>query len=945
MATFQEHVKLITEANQTLAAIAKVNAAIMKLREQASKPINVKINYEQQKIIQGEQKIRAERQKTADAESNNLKKRLADYKVIKRMNEEQGGPAHNIRFGSAKSLEQGYQFNNQLSETTKRINQLADAHKHINAVAKAAGVTVTPGLAQTLANQTVNKIDKAETAAIKEQIRLQKELNENRMKSIALSMKLKEANARIESSAGAKAQIELQKEIERVARASGKSQVQVEKEIRAAGLETVRVLVAAQKEKIAVEREARKVARESGRAQVQIEREANRIASANERGARGLGGEFLRDTRRYAVYGSINQIERGISAGYESGVDRSTVQENLRQAGRTPAEIEEISKKAVDLTSTFKNLTVTELMTMQQHNRGATGNKENAEALNTITASYISLRKDKVGETAALAENLANLKIGEETGHINDTKWMRRLYDTQARVAQTEGAQYDPRSFLQTVRMEKTAKFNLSDEAQFNIMPFLNISEGAGRAGNEVAMLFKSLTYAGQSISKQNAKQIAGTIFSDGKGGYDPELSQRLAAGDITGMLDIVDKFLKQKGLDPTDKSTKNKTNEMNALAKSIGNTSAREALITLVENIDQYHKQQRAVLLAGGIDSAYGLSGRTLKSAQDAMTAAFKNMTASAMGGKITDFIINRMNNIADAENWAARNPGYAGLGLLAGGAAAVGTYVISNPGQAANTGALGANTLALYRNTESRAIGGVGGKGGKGAGLIGTGIKLGLGIGGIVLAGQAAEAYLGEDANSWTGIANRLKKDIRVWAGWDKDPNAMTPKEVLGIQSYPNKSTWGIYGPQKPLPEPEFVPSRPVGIREVNDIPQQSPFGTIGTPLFGNVNLRNGLGSIGAEVQRVTSEKMTNDIIDARLERRRQTLETALKSIGDSVVDGASKVGDTISSGGGSIVSALEGIAERIRNVPMPTFVGGGFHDLSTPNINTGHIGRGPQ
>jgi hypothetical protein len=647
------------------------------------------------------------------------------------MNMNQGGSFNNPRDGVFNPIRPviNSELDKQIEATTKRLNEIQIAKNKIKAVAQESGVSLESGELGKLAGQTVTNTEKELVRIAKEKIALKKEELALWLKQAQLTQKLKENNNNIEASAGAKAQIAMEQEALRIE----KERIAAVRERNAQEEEGARIV-------IGMKREQDRIDRQQIRDQQQAAREQERIAlKAKRERAGGFINEAIRDSRRNIMYGAIGRIEEAGSVGFKADIERSDTQEFLRQAGRSKSEIEQMTLKAQQLSHIFPTLTVSELMQLQQHNIGAVGSFEEGEKSTNLSAAYIAQRKQKVGEEQALNENQALQKVGEEKGKINDPKFMHDLYDQAIRISQVEGNQFEPEKFLTMTRMLKSSKFGLDDKQFLHIMPYLGIAEGMGRAGNEVAMFMKSSTYTGPSLSKQTRSAISGTEMSDGKGGYNPKMAEYMASGNLTGLIGMVNKFLTQKGLDTDDRSTANINKEIQALAPMIANSSAREAMITMVENRGQFEKQDRQAAGAQGLDASINIPLRTITGALDAVVSQWKDFSASALA-PFNDTIIRTLNGVAVAERWGAEHPGGAGavIGLTAAGIGTAFAAAYRNPQAAANTASMtttAAMTTIIAGNTSASKLGqffknidgSVGGGGRTGGKLMSGAIALG--------------------------------------------------------------------------------------------------------------------------------------------------------------------------------------------------------------------------
>jgi len=1050
MASFTEYVKLILEDGETIAAINRVNAAINKLREQAEKPINIKVNTEIGKI-EGEKKLRAEKEKTNTTEHKNIQQRLADYKALKAMNAEQGNPSHTLKFGSPRSLEQGQRFNEQLSETTKRINDVADAHKHVALAAKMAGVEVSRTTASTLANQTVNRADKY----IQDEIKEQEKLNNLKVKAMALTDKIRQNSNALDASAGGKAQVEIDNEIKRVAAVSGKSQVDIanemkkvaadsakaqesyyrqiqqqaaesaaaqigyEKEIAAvakesgkaqiAGIreretqeeegakrliainkeveraaqqaETKRISMIRQREseeeegakrQIAYHNENKRLASEGARAQIQIEKEVakqNELPSANKTGWRGAAGEWVRDLRRSAAYGTINQGEKIADAAVSAVVSRSRANEILYETGRTPEEMTDVKTRGRAISDKYNVMSQTAGMTLEGHAIGEVGTIKGGEELADIAAPFVSLMTAKYGAEAALSMNQKIMKGLNEAGYVGDKSKETMAYNQLTKMSQVEQENFDPGKWVTLIRNMKGAKFAGSDEMILKMAPLISIGESEGRTGNEYAMLFKTLAFSGKaldnSVGKTNHQDyINSTVLTDHKSGFNPELGRDLAAGTIEGVRAfnaLLNKAAIQKGVD-----VNNALDFKQFLTHVFANQSAQELAMYFHEKPDFIEKQLGQYQRAPGLAAAQGIESRDISTAWVALNEKANDLAANAFE-PLTKTIAGIINAGTTFEKWADKNPITAGVGIGVGAAAGIGGYVMANPGQAANTAALGVNTLALYANTGVRGAETLAGAAGTAGALapIATAIETTLGktggaitawgaaLGLITYAGVKVNDYLVKDT-ALRVLQDRLRKqqaaDLAsidkseeheheakrgVVSMADTGPFKFSPDGTKGyaksnnmIPNYYDKPI----GPNLPIydysPKAKILGMNPIDPNDPKTLPQRASRQSVyGDAWSGNLRPVPPFPSPG------THEDKQLDIKGPSFSTFIKTLEDAGSSAGATI----KTAGSELEGAGSSIVHALQGIAAEISGVKMPTQAGSAI-----PNVGKNMPGR---
>lgn len=725
MPSFTEYVRLIADGNEAIAVINRINEAIAKLRREASQPINVKIRPEEE-AINGERRLRGEKRQTQDAELVALQKKKAEIAAIKAMNKEQGNPSHNIRFGNQESLAQGQRFNEQLSETTRRINRMADAHKHISNVAKDADVEVSRSLAERMAAQVANRSEKADVEAIREAVRA-----EQARKAAVMERQRQEMD-------GAKR------------------------------------IYAMEQDKLKLEqaqaREAKQKVAEQERAINRARREREtQLAATRESGIRGVAGEAVRDIRRNMMYGGIGIGEHMVSSGFESSLDRSKEIEQQYQTGRTPEERRSIQERAERYSNQYAMMSKTEGMTLQRHAMGEVGDFAGGQKLSDLAAPFVALRTSAIGAEQALTENQKIMKGFNELGWVKNPQTMKSAYESLAKMSQVEGANFEPDSWLQIIRMAKSAKFAMTPEAMMNLAPLISIGEGAGRTGNEFAMLFKTLAFSGKaldnSIGKTNHLQyVNGTDLSDNKGGFNPELAKDVASGTPEGIKKfnaLLDSAAKTKGVDPS-----NALDFKQWLTHVFANQSAQELAMWFHEKEDFVEKQMGMYGKARGTEANQGIENRDMNSAIAGAKAKFSDATA-AMTEPLKGGILTIINAARNVEQFAAAHPAGslgATAGLVVAGGAAIAQSAYENPGQAAQIGLLttiAANTGVTAANTGIAATSSIG--------LLS---KLG------VAAGVAAGAYdiykAGADIKQW-------------WENYKLKNAAQSPE---GIAAY-NKNT----------------------------------------------------------------------------------------------------------------------------------------------------------
>lgn len=948
MAGFTEYVRLIAEGGEAEAMINKINAAIAKLRREASQPIKLNLKQEITDAAEAEKKLRGEKVKTTNQEKEAFERRKAEAKAIKAMNAEVGNDANNVRYGSPASIQQARRFNEQLEETTKRINRLADAHKHVKQTAKDAGVAVSGSLSEKLAQQTVGRTEKSDAQAIRDAATAEKERvaaiiqrqnQEETAEQRALAMR-REQERVVKERQGQELEGDqrlIKMDQERVRMTRERQDQELEGEKRVIQIEQIKA------------REIEKAAREQARAVREAEREEQRaqrqretsLAASREGGVRGIIGEGARDLRRNMIYGGIGLAEQGIHAAYDANKERDTAVENVRQAGRTAEQIAIMQANAQKLSMANPTLTATEILSMQQHNIGAFGSFDEGMANNAQSARYIALRKNKVGEEEALKENMSILKVGEESGRIRNPGFLAKLYNAQLQAAQAEGSQYDPKNLITTMRMLKSSKFGLSDDAMMTLLPFMGMSEGAARTGNQIAMFSKSMTMAGKQIKASGVDYgtaIAGTSFSDGKGGYNPEMQKKFMEGDLAGVGSIVDQYLRQKGFNPDDKSTTNVNAEVQKIAKAIGNTSAREALLNIWENREQFEKQKRMAAGAQG-ENVGPMSTRTLQGAQDALGAQANN-AATAVMTPLNPVMIRMMNGLTVIEEMIAKNPGTAsatiGAGALAGGAAAY--QMVKEEPQLVPLGVIATNTGIIAKNTGitagEKALEGKGGV----LSTVAKGVAAAVVVGAVVEVAKAAYDY-NEQRKTTNGIIDAAKSPENT-AKWNKDTLDEDIRNKKFAQAQVDAEEKKMAGQPTPkgyvdgemvkfsqqlaaaTAKIEYDIKNPLVYRKgvVDDAGNiQHPTGGLlhptGVPSFSE---HPAYDKVSADNARKLDDSSAKDAIAKIAQSGTETAQT-IASAGGTITAGVATVAGTIAGAGGGVVSALQAIAAQIASVKI--------------------------
>lgn len=1066
----------------------RLNEAIAKLRHEASAPITIKMNEEKEKLIDGEKKLRDQKLQTQSVEEKAMQRRKDEYAAIKAMNKEIGNPSYEIRYGSPRSIEQGQKFNEQLEESTKRINRLADAHKHIRDVSKAADVKVSPSLAEKLATQTVNKtekgeiedtrltrveeenrmrgiaysmklkennaaiearagaeaqikIEKEETAALVAKIKLKKDEEELNMRQIAYSMKLKENNAAIEASAGGKAQVEiereqavalaakikLKKEEEELntrqiaysmklkennaaieAAAGGKAQVDIEREAMRSQLEAEKEIIAAEKERIrlvrernaqeeegakrvaAMDREAerqeqavlrkqKEEARELERAQNKARREReNELASSRTTGLRGVAGELVRDTRRNMTYGAISRGEELVHSGFDAGIDRSKEIEAQYQSGRTPQERREIEKRAEGYSDKYAMISKTEGMTLQRHAIGEVGNVKEGMGLADLASPFVALRTAAVGAEAALTENQKIMKGFNELGWVKSPDKMKVAYENIAKMSQVEGQNFDVGSWLTIIRMAKSAKFAMSDEAMMRLAPLISIGEAAGRTGNEFNMLFKTLAMEGKaldnSVGKSNRlKYIEGTDLSNGKGGFNPELAKDVASGTSEGIRkfnNILDKAAASKGVD-----TKDPLAFSQWLTHVFANQSSKELAMWFHEKADFVDKQLGMYDQARGTAANVGIEKRDIGTAIEGSKAKFSD-AASAMMEPFKSAILGAINTTTALLKYAAKNPGTAtgAVATVGAGIGALAMKAAENPSETALTIALAANTGATITNTGALAASDIKGLLGGIGGSIGLLSKLGIGAGVVAgiydvkLAFDDLDQYmknrkLKEAAKTPEGI-KKYNDDVQAQdkADLDRAKHAQDQVSTLPDKDNPKLKAF-IDGKIKEAQDKinqdkahPFVYKKGV----VNDDGVNPDYGkrrsegstpTDSKPIWhtqagkSDVSWKSGIDMSSTSTSKL--DKGAADSAIAKISEEGNKTAAAMSGAGSSIASagstieaGAGSAAGSISSGGAQISAALSAVAAQIAAVKIQ---GPAAASSATTPTNLGHSGIG--
>jgi hypothetical protein len=607
LASFTEYVKLIAEGNEAIALVNKINEAIAKLRREASQPIKVKTEVDG--AAANERKLRGERATSNSAEIAALRKQKEEIAAIKAMNKEQGNPSYAMRYGSQASIAQGQRFNEQLGETTQRLQRIADAQKHIRDVAKAADVEVSKSLSEKLAGQTVNRTEKDEANAIKEAERAAMQAAREREQQMTLGLR---RDAEIKKQA-----MQEEERMEKQMLAANRQRFNEE-------MQAERIILQMKREEDKLAEKAVRETKQAQQAQERAEQRARRqretaLASARETGVRGVAGEAVRDVRRNMMYGGIGIGEEMIGSGFESGVNRSKEIEQQYQTGRTPEERGSIEKLAQTFSDHYAMMSKTEGMILQRHAMGEVADFKGGQELAGLAAPFVALRTAAIGAEQSLSENQKIMKGFNELGWVKKPELMKSAYESLAKMSQIEGANFDPESWLQIIRMAKSAKFAMTPEAMMNLAPLISIGEGAGRTGNEFAMLFKTLAFSGKaldnSIGKTNHLQyVDGTELSDNKGGFNPQLARDVASGTPEGIKDfnkLLDNAAKSKGVNP-----ENALDFKQWLTHVFANQSAQELAMWFHEKEDFVEKQMSMYGKAKGTAASEGIEQRDIGSA-----------------------------------------------------------------------------------------------------------------------------------------------------------------------------------------------------------------------------------------------------------------------------------------------------------------------------------------
>lgn len=958
MPSFTEYVHLIAEGNEAIAVINKINEAIAKMRREAASPINVKINPENEKQANSKRQQRSEKLSADQKELELLRKKKEEIAAIKAMNKEVGNPSFAIRYGNQESIAQNQRYSEQLAETTRRINRIADAHKHVAAVAKQADVEVSASLAEKLATQTATRTEKDEAQSIREAAKAAAEREKQMAYGLTRDMQIKTEALRE------------QERIEKSIAAANKQRLNEE-------LTGERIVTQMKKEQERLQEKERREARQAQAAVERAEARARReretqIASAREGGIRGVVGEWQRDLRRKSIYGTLNTAENLIGHGFEAGLDRSKEIEQQYQTGRSPQERKSIEDRAQQYSDKYAMMSKTEGMVLQRHAMGEVADFKGGQGLADIAAPFVALRTSAIGAEQALTENQKIMKGFNELGWVKSPEKMKAAYESLARMGQVEGANFEPESWLQIIRMAKSAKFAMSDEAMMKLAPLISIGEGAGRAGNEFAMLFKTLAFSGKaldnSIGKTNHLQyVDGTVLSDNKGGFNPELARDVASGTPEGIKKfnaLLDSAAKSKGVNP-----ENALDFKQWLTHVFANQSAQELAMWFHEKEDFVEKQLGMYSKARGTEANQGIENRDINSAIAGAKAKFSDATSAIME-PFKKEILGVINMARGAEQWTAAHP-MGGLGITGGlavaGGVALAQSAYENPGQAAQIGLLtsiAANTAATAANTGVAAAEGAASGG---LGMIG---KLGIAAGAVAAAYDVYQGVsdlkqwwenkkLKDAAQSPEGIAAYNKNTIEDDQKAVKFAQAQADAHAKQMQNTPTPRGYtDIIGKQiadalaAAIAKLEADKAHPLKFNQAEKdqingvkgagLPGATPLMHVG-PTTGENYGSMTLSKIDTAVTGgVALEKSTATDAVSKLHSAGTEMAGALAGAGDSVKGGASAAAGSIAAGGEAVAGALNQAAAAIAAAGARAAASG------TPQVapqNTGQSARGPR
>lgn len=477
-----------------------------------------------------------------------------------------------------------------------------------------------------------------------------------------------------------------------------------------------------------------------------------------ESGAKSLR-QNLRDTLGSAIlsgalgYGAVTLGREGVVAGAER--DRAYLR--MDQAGIPKAEQGKFASSAEALSAKYPGMSMTDIMELALRARSTMGDGDRTIAIleDLVKGQIVSMsvRDPSTGQSIMDRIVKAGDVLGLNASGPGGIADMRQMVDGLIRAAQVEGLDFDPGGILEFARRGKVAGAGWSTDFVSSTAPVLMQDQGAGPAGNALAMFDKSFVQGDNSMNGKiyKARQKALGIRDD-----NGLIGKELASSDpYEWTKQYLLPALVKAGVDINDDVALK-----NALAPLSGNSNATASLTRMVQQRDQIEKSRLQYHNAMGLAGAKDVNERDPFVAWEGFKNSFSNFAGAI--AENANIITPGLGLITGAINQLAAatrdDPLKAvGVGTAALGLGGLGIWKIGGAFSGLMTAGPSLQTAAVMLQDAAGRLGASNGLGGVGGGAKGKGVLGGPGLGTLIF----GLSNIFSIASDWTKFQDALGKD----------------------------------------------------------------------------------------------------------------------------------------------------------------------------------------
>lgn len=222
----------------------------------------------------------------------------------------------------------------------------------------------------------------------------------------------------------------------------------------------------------------------------------------------------------------VHGVMRFAEAGIESGAERQHVIAGMKNAGMPDEEISRAQKRAIEVSRSASNLSVTELMELHKEARSAVQHPEEVFELMPDLAKATSVLKGMGAENVNVADIM---KGGESLGLMSDPARFHRYLEGQVKAMAVMGKTITTEQIYEAAKYSKSAGATLSDDFINLTMPSLIQEMHGSSAGDALSALTKrwrgGLNHQHLAVERLNSMGLL----------EDPSQIKRSKSGEILG--------------------------------------------------------------------------------------------------------------------------------------------------------------------------------------------------------------------------------------------------------------------------------------------------------------------------------------------------------------------------------------------------------------------------